>query len=262
MRYERELKVALEAVNSVRDVILDIYNSPDLGVEIKSDNSPVTKADKKADEIIRQILSKNFPDYALLTEESFDDKKRLKNDYVWIVDPVDGTKDFVAKNGEFTVNIGLSYKHKAVLGVILAPVSGEIYFGVENEGSFYLKNKDAEPVKIHVNNKTDDLTTLVSRFHTNETEQAMIKKHSDKIKHQITIGATLKGCIIARGLAEMSYRFSSNTKEWDTCAMQVIVEQAGGYLLKFDGVPICYNREDVYNHDGYVICNRKENFLL
>ena len=262
MNYEKELQVAIEAVNAVRDVILNVYNSPDLGVEIKEDNSPVTKADKAADKIIRQILSSAFPKYALLTEESFDDKKRLENDYVWIVDPIDGTKDFVAKNGEFTVNIGLSYKHEAVLGVILAPVTGEIYFGVKNEGSFYMENKDAKPVKIHVNNKTENLTTLVSRFHSNEIEQNTIKKHADKIKHQKTIGATLKGCIIARGLAEMSYRFSSNTKEWDTCAMQVIVEQAGGYLLKFDGTPIRYNREDVYNHDGYVICNRKENFLL
>ena len=262
MKYEKELQVAIEAVNAVRDVILDVYNSPDLGVEIKEDNSPVTKADKAADKIIRQILSNAFPNYALLTEESLVDKKRLENDYVWIVDPVDGTKDFVAKNGEFTVNIGLSYKHEAVLGVILAPVTGEIYFGVKGEGSFYLKNKDAKPEKIHVNNNTENLTILVSRFHSNETEQNMIKKHSDKIKHQVTIGATLKGCIIARGLAEMSYRFSSNTKEWDTCAMQVIVEQAGGLLLKFDGTPIRYNREDVYNHDGYVICNRKENFLL
>ena len=262
MKYENELQVAIKAVNAVRDVILDVYNSSDLGVEIKEDNSPVTKADKAADKIIRKILSEAFPNYAMLTEESLDDKSRLENDYVWIVDPVDGTKDFVAKNGEFTVNIGLSYKHEAVLGVILAPVTGEIYFAVKNEGSFYQKDKDSEPIKIHVNDKTNDLTTLVSRFHSNETEQEMIKKHSDRIKHQKIIGATLKGCVIARGLAEMSYRFSSNTKEWDTCAMQIIVEEAGGYLLKFDGLPIRYNREDVYNHDGYIICNRKENFLL
>jgi 3'(2'), 5'-bisphosphate nucleotidase len=90
----------------------------------------------------------------------------------------------------------------------------------------------------------------------------MIKKHSDVIKHQKTVGATIKGCIIARGLAEMSYRFSSNTKEWDTAAMQVIVEEAGGFILKFNGQPIRYNREDVYNRDGYVIVNKKENFLL
>ena len=260
--FERELEVAIDAVNSVRELILEIYNSADLGVEIKEDNSPVTKADKAADKKIREILSTAFPLYSLLTEESIDDKSRLKNDYVWIVDPIDGTKDFVAKNDEFTVNIGLSYKHKAVLGVILVPVTGEIYFATEGQGSFYMKNKDAKPVRIHCNNKIKDVTTLVSNFHSNQTEMDMIKKHSDIIKHQKKLGATLKGCAIAKGEAEMSYRFSSNTKEWDTCAMQVIVEEAGGYLLKFDGTPIRYNREDVYNKDGYIICNRKENFLL
>ena len=260
--FERELEVALEAVNSVRELILDIYNSGDLGVEIKDDNSPVTKADKAADKKIREILSTAFPLYSLLTEESMDDKSRLKNDYVWIVDPIDGTKDFVAKNGEFTVNIGLSYKHKAVLGVILVPVTGEIYYATLGNGSYYKKNKDSEPIRIHCNKKIKDVTTLVSNFHSNQTEMDMIKKHSDVIKHQRKLGATLKGCEIAKGNAEMSYRFSSNTKEWDTCAMQIIVEEAGGHLLRFDGEPICYNREDVYNKDGYIICNVKENFLL
>ena len=258
--YEKELSVALEAIRQAGKIIMEIYNSNELGVEIKEDNSPVTKADKAADELIRSILHKHFPNYALLTEESVDDHSRLSNDYVWIVDPIDGTKEYVARSGEFTINIGLSYKHEPVLGVIMIPVTGEIYYGVKGLGSFYL-NQDLL-VKIHVNDKLNDLTTLVSRFHSNETEQAMIKKHSDKIKHQKVVGATIKGCIIARGLAEMSYRFSSNTKEWDTCAMQAIVEQAGGYILKFDGTPIVYNRKDVYNRDGYVICNRKENFLL
>ena len=260
MNLEKELSVALEAVNAVREPILEIYNSGNLGVEIKDDNSPVTKADKKADEIIRSLLHKHFPSYGLLTEESSDNKSRLEKDFVWIVDPIDGTKDFVAHNDEFTVNIGLSYKHKAVLGVVLIPVTGEIYYGVEGVGSFLLYNGNKQ--KLHVNDKTEDLTTLVSRFHSNPTEQATIARHSDKIKHQVIKGATIKGCVIAKGDAEMSYRYSSNTKEWDTCAMQVIVEQAGGYLLKFDGEPIRYNREDVYNRDGYVICNRKENFLL
>ena len=243
-------------------ILLEPYNSDNLGVEIKEDNSPVTKADKAADKKIREILSGAFPLYSLLTEESVDDKSRLKNDFVWIVDPIDGTKDFVAKNGQFTVNIGLSYKHKPVLGVILIPVTGEIYYGVLGLGSFYLKDKESKPIKIHVNDKTKDLTTLCSNFHSNQAEMDMIAKHSDVIKHQRKIGATIKGCLIAKGEAEMSYRFSSNTKEWDTCAMQALVENAGGFILKFDGTPIVYNREDVYNKDGYIICNRKENFLL
>ena len=258
--FEKELEVALKAAKKVIPVILEIYNSNELGVEIKEDNSPVTKADKAADKIIREELSKVFPSYSLLTEESSDDKSRLNNDYVFIVDPIDGTKEYVAHSGEFTVNIGLAYKHKPVLGVIVIPVTGEVYYALKGQGAFY--EKDGKTTKIHCNSRTTDLTTLVSRFHSNSDEEAMIKKHSDRIKHRKIIGASIKGCIIAKGEAEMSYRFSSNTKEWDTCAMQAIVEEAGGFILKFDGEPITYNREDVYNRGGYLICNCKENFLI
>lgn len=258
--FERELEVALEAIKIASEKVLEIYNSRNLDVEIKEDNSPVTKADKMADKIIRDYLFSHFPDYALLTEESVDDKSRLTNDYVWIVDPIDGTKEYVAHSDEFTVNIGLAYKHEPVLGVIAIPVTGEIYFAVKGKGSFYQNHGKTQA--IHCNNKTTDLTTLVSRFHSNEIEQATIRKYSHRIKHQRVVGASIKGCIIAKGEAEMSYRFSDNTKEWDTCAMQAIVEQAGGLILKFDGTPIRYNREDVYNHGGYLICNCKENFLF
>lgn len=260
--YKKELDSALKAAFLARTAILEVYNSPDLGVEIKEDNSPVTKADKAADRIIRECLSKNFPNYAMLTEESIDNKNRLENDYVWIVDPVDGTKDFVARNGEFTVNIGLSYKHEVVLGVVLAPVSGDVYFATKGDGSFYLKNGETTPVRIHCSDKTTDMKVLMSRFHVSQEEKDLVKKYADRISKEETIGAALKGCMIASGKAELNYRTSSNTKEWDTAAMQCIVEEAGGFILKFDGTPIKYNREDVYNHGGYMICNKKENFLI
>ena len=258
--FEKELEAALEAAKKAIPVILDIYYSNELGVEIKDDNSPVTKADKAADKIIREHLSKCFPTYGLLTEESIDDKARLNNDYVFIVDPIDGTKEFIAHSGEFTINIGLSYKHEPVLGVIVIPPTKEIYYALKGKGAFY--EKDGKTVQIHCNSRTNDLTTLVSRFHSNKAEQAMISKHSDRIKHQKIVGSSIKGCVIAKGEAEMSYRFSDNTKEWDTCAMQAIVEVAGGFILKFNGERILYNRDDVYNRGGYVICNCKENFLI
>ena len=257
----KELDVALNIIKEASKLVLDIYNSS-FDVEIKEDNSPVTKADKEADKLIVSSLKKYFPDDGFLSEESLDDKSRLNKSRVWIIDPVDGTKEFVAHTGDFTINIALSIDHVASLGVIAIPVTGEIYFAVKGMGSFYLKDKDSKPIRIHCNDKINDLTTLVSRFHSNEIEQEMIKKHNDVIKHQKVVGATIKGCLIAQGFAEMSYRFSSNTKEWDTCAMQVIVEEAGGYILKFDKTPIRYNREDVYNKDGYLIINRIENFLL
>ena len=259
---DKELSIALKAIKEASKAIMTIYNSSDIGLEIKSDNSPVTKADKLADKIIKDILSSSFPNDGFLTEESVDDFSRLEKERVWIIDPVDGTKEFVAHTGDFTVNIALSINHKAVLGVILVPLTSEIYYAVEGLGSFYLEDEHAKPIAIHTNEKEDNLTVLLSRFHVNDDERNMIKKHSDVIKHQRTIGATIKGCLIARGLAEISYRFSSNTKEWDTCAMQVIVEQAGGYILKFDKTPIMYNRHDVYNRGGYIIINKIQNFLL
>ena len=157
--FEKELEVALEAAIKVVPTILEIYNSNNLGVEIKDDNSPVTKADKAADKLIREYLSKYFPSYALLTEESVDDKSRLTNDYVWIVDPIDGTKEYVAHSGEFTVNIGLAYKHEPVLGVIVIPVTGEVYYALKGKGSFY--QKDGKITKIHVNSRISVTITLL-----------------------------------------------------------------------------------------------------
>lgn len=257
--WEKELQVAIEAGLAAQKEILVIYNQ-NFDVEIKEDNSPVTLADKNADKIIREILGKAFPNYAFLTEESEDDISRLNNDYVWIVDPVDGTKDFVARDGGFTTNIALSYKHKIVVGIVVVPLTGEIYYASENHGAFYRNNGHDQ--KIHVNDKTDDLTVLCSVFHSNDIERALIEKHSDKIKHIQKYGSSLKPCRIAHGLAEITYRMSSGTKEWDTAASQIIVIEAGGLFIEPDGKEITYNRKDVYNRKGYIVANRKENILL
>lgn len=258
--WEKELEVALKAALVAREKILEVYYSSDIGVEIKEDNSPVTKADKAADEIIRKILGEAFPDYAMLTEESVDDKARLANDYVWIVDPVDGTKEFVAHNDQFTINIALAYKHNVVVGVIDIPVYKETYYMSKGNGAFILK--DGKTTPIHVNDKKDDLTVLTSRFHVNEDEMEVVKKYSDRIKHVDTVGSSIKGCYIACGRAELTYRMSPNTKEWDTAALQGIVEEAGGYVLLFTKKPLIYNREDVYNRDGYIVLNNIDNFLI
>ena len=258
--WEKELKEAIFAGLKAKIEIMKIYEKG-FDVEIKEDNSPVTLADKTADKIIREHLHKCFPEHAFLTEESEDDKDRLSNDYVWIVDPVDGTKDFVAKDGGFTTNIALSYKHEAILGVVVVPVTGEIYYATKDGGAFHqLANGEVE--RIHVNNKTEDLTVLRSVFHFNEDEKALIEKHSDKIKHIAKFGSSLKPCKIAEGKAEITYRMSGNTKEWDTAAFQIIVEEAGGFVLEPNGQRIMYNREDVYNRNGYIVVNRKENILL
>lgn len=256
--WEQELQAAIKAGLLAKDAILEIYEK-DFEVEIKSDDSPVTLADKTADKIIKEYLSKIFPTHAFLTEESDDDLERLTNDYVWIIDPVDGTKNFVARDGEFTTNIALAYKHEVVVGVVIVPVTNEIYYASKDNGAYYLK--DGNHIKIHVNDKVEGLTCLTSVFHSNQEELDAISRHSDKITNVYKKGSSLKPCHIAHGLAEITYRFSPNTKEWDTAASQIIVEEAGGLFLEPNGNRIKYNREDVYNRNGYIVVNRIENFL-
>jgi 3'(2'), 5'-bisphosphate nucleotidase len=257
--WEKELQEAINAGLKAKEKIMEIYNKG-FDVEIKSDNSPVTIADKTADEIIRQHLHEAFPTHAFLTEESTDNLERLKNDFVWIVDPVDGTKDFVAKDGQFTTNIALAYKHKLVVGVVIAPAIDEMYFASEGNGSYYQKLGE-KPVRIHVNDKLEDLTMLTSVFHFTQDEQDFINRHGDKIKHVMKRGSSLKPCAIAHGLAEITFRSSPNTKEWDTAACQIVVTEAGGLFLEPNGKEITYNREDVYNRNGYIVVNRKENLF-
>ena len=259
--FEKELEVCLEILKEANKIALDIYNSNSFDIEIKEDNSPVTIADKTIDSLLREKLSKEFPNYGMLTEESKDDKSRLNKDFVWIIDPIDGTKDFIGKTDEFSINIGLAYKHKPDFGIISIPALGLIYYGINGVGAYRI-NKDKSVTQIHVNSKIDNLTCLTSRYHFSDKEKAMIEKHKDKITNFYAVGSTVKGCKIAEGNAEIHYRVSDGTKEWDTCAMQAIIESAGGYVLKYDGTPISYNRDDVYNRGGYVICNRLENFLL
>ena len=258
--YEKELRAAIDAALTASKAILEIY-ATDFQVEIKDDDSPVTAADKASDQIIRDILQKAFPRAGFLTEEGKDDKKRLKKDYVWIVDPLDGTSDFVDRSGQFSINIALSYRGDLVLGVIYLPTVDLLYYAVKGEGA-YRKDKTGKISLLRVNDKKDKLTVLVSRSHFNAQEKAMIKKHSDRIAYEAAMGASAKFCAIAEGQAELSYRLSAGTKEWDVAPGDLIVREAGGVVLQTDMTPFTYNREDVYNRKGYVIANCLENVIL
>ena len=257
--WEEYLKAAIEAANLAKVKIMEIYDT-DFDVEIKSDNSPVTLADKSADKIIKDYLKEKFPDTAFLTEESDDDLSRLEKDLVWIIDPVDGTKDFVARDGEFTTNIALAYKHDLVVGVICVPATGELYYATKDGGAYYQKGNFVE--KMHVNNKTKDLTCFTSVFHFNEEEKKVIESHSDLITKTLKLGSSIKVCEIAHGTGEVTFRFTPNTKEWDTAACQIILEEAGGIMVEPNGNRLMYNRKDVYNKNGYIAANLKQNLFI
>ena len=258
--WEKELQAAIEAAQLVVPKILEVYHSTDFGIEIKGDNSPVTIADKMADNMIREYLSKIYPTYAFLTEESEDDLSRLENDLVWIVDPIDGTKDFIAKDNEFCTSIGLAYKGEIVVGVISAPALGELFYASKGQGAYKLK--DGVKTKLHVSDKTSDLTYFASVFHEKEPEINAVAKHSDVIKRKIKVGSALKACRIAEGKGELFYRLGPGSKEWDVAAMDIIMVESGGVFCEPDGSKIVYNRKDVYQRKGYIAANKKENILL
>lgn len=257
--WEEELEIAKSLAVKAGKKIMEYYDGG-FDVLIKCDNSPVTSADYESNQIILSELKEKYPDYAILSEEIADDFSRLNKDYVWIIDPLDGTKDFVDHADGFAVNIALAFKNNLVVGVVYIPVREELFYASKGNGAFYSYNGHEE--RIHVNDKILDLTCLISKHHFNEMEKNAIEKHADRITKCVAAGASIKPCLIAKGEAELSYRLSPSTKEWDTAAPQLILEEAGGLLLKPDGTKMTYNREDVRNLDGYVLMNRRENFLL
>jgi 3'(2'), 5'-bisphosphate nucleotidase len=261
MDNKRELKAMIRAAYGAETWIRKVY-ATDFAVETKSDESPVTAADKGADRMIREELHAEFPSYGFLTEESKDDKKRLSMRDVFIVDPVDGTKEFVDRNDEFCTNIALCRDHEIIVGVINVPMRNVLFYAVKGEGAYKLE-RGKKPVRIHVSDRLGShLRVLASRHFLNDEEKALFDRHKDAFESVTECGAALKLCLIAEGKAEITYRIKGSTKEWDTAAGDLIVREAGGVFLKPDGTRYAYNRDDVYNRDGYVAANSERNILV
>ncbi len=256
----RELAVAKEAAVKAGAAIMDVYeNAEDMEVSYKDGDMPLTAADRAADRIIVDMLRKEFPAYAVLSEEEKDDLRRLENDYCFVVDPLDGTKEFLKRNGQFTVNIALAYQHRTVMGVIYVPVTKELYYASQGQGA-YLDTEQGRGRRLHVSGCTDkrELRMVMSSSHGCEQMDRLLEKY--KIRNFVKMGSSLKGCVVARGDAEVYYRFNP-TMEWDTAAMQCIAEEAGAVFRQMDDTPMLYNREDSLNAKGFYIINVPENKL-
>ena len=257
--FKKELLVALKATELAHKIILDIYQSNDFKTEIKDDDSPVTQADLKANEIICKTLLDEFNDYGLLSEELSDNLERLNKEYVWVVDPIDGTKDFIAKTDEFTVNIGLIYNHEVVLGVIGVPAKNEIYYAVQNEGAYLIK--DNEVTRLFTSEATTNLIQMHSRFHFSQSEKEYFEKH-DEITNLNEAGSAYKACLIASGKAHIYLKNSKGTKEWDVAPSSILVKEEGGFFGLPNGKVMKINRENVYNDEGFIILNKYNEKLL
>ncbi|MCM1179018.1 MAG: 3'(2'),5'-bisphosphate nucleotidase CysQ [Clostridium sp.] len=254
------LEILKETAVRAGEIIMEIYES-DFIVGYKEDKSPLTLADKKANEYIVSVLSKKFPEYALLSEELKDDKKRRENDYCFIVDPLDGTKEFVKRNGEFTVNIALVYRQHPIVGVIYVPVSKDLYYASVEGGAYKLEGNSQSLKKLRVSDKTEKLIWVGSKSHSSEKEADLIKAHEFQIAEVVSVGSSLKGCLVAEQKADIYYRFGL-TCEWDTAAMHCIAEQAGAIVRQMDNSELLYNRENTLNEKGFYIVNHANNVWL
>ncbi len=226
--------------------IMKIYGQ-DINVKYKANNSPLTEADEKAHEIIETGLSQlsvnNSKNIPVLSEEGVDIpyEKRKKWEYFWLVDPLDGTKEFIKKNGEFTVNIALIYKDTPILGVVYAPAIDATYWAKQGSGAF--KNGKKLPLKTERQRNT--FRIVASRSHMSNRTEAFIEEiETNKEKKLISIGSSLKICLVAEGEADIYPRLGP-TMEWDTAASHAIVREVKGEIMNLEtGCALKYNRSE------------------
>ena len=234
------------------ETIMQIYKK-DFSVDYKEDQSPLTEADLASHHLICDELSKLYPDIPILSEESADNFTLAdQNACFWCVDPLDGTKEFIKKNDEFTVNIALIQNQQPILGVIGVPAKNSVYAAVKGEGAFKQKG-DNELQKIHVKPQDPDhLTFAVSRSHLDDHTKAMVDENQAKM---LQAGSALKLAFIAEGLVDVYPRFGP-TMLWDVAAGQCVIEEAGGQVLWANNQhPMTYNINHMKN-DSFIAMNK------
>ena len=256
---KEQLTTAITAALQAGKSILEIYQSGVFDVELKGDNSPLTKADKLSHEVIMSHLEQT--EIPVLSEEGRDIPYQERKDWnrLWIVDPIDGTKEFIKRNGEFTVNIALIENQRPLIGVIFVPVTGELYFSSKELGAYkvkvHLEDYNVEALlskgnKLPLEREDNTFTIVASRSHmsieTGEYVQQMRDLHGEV--NLISKGSSLKLCMVAEGAANCYPRFAP-TMEWDTAAGQAICEHAGFKVLDWDTKKnMLYNREELLNN--------------
>lgn len=256
---EKELETAITLARKASDLIIDFYeNGFEIEEKIGVDNfsEPVTIADKLASKLIVEGLHEIFPGDAVLSEEESDNtKKRLSKKRIWMIDPIDGTQGFVDKAGDFAVQIGLAENGEPVLGVVLLPFYDCLYFASKGAGAFAIE-KNKMPKQLQVSDKTDfsEMNLAVSRSHLSPKMSHIAKDLGiGKIIKRGSVG--LKVGLIAGRDCDLYIHLSPRTKFWDTCAPQIILEEAGGKLTDIFGEKIRYDLRDVQNHNGVLATN-------
>ncbi|AEE25094.1 3'(2'),5'-bisphosphate nucleotidase CysQ [Paraglaciecola chathamensis] len=257
------LDIAKSAAQAAGKVVMEIYDSGDYKSYQKDDDSPVTSADYKANEVILAILKRKTPHIPIMSEESDNGALDERKDWhrYWLIDPIDGTQEFIARSGDFAVNIALVEDNQPVIGVIYWPPGETLYFASKGHGAF--KESRTENKRIHVRKfddpEQDPVMIAISRRQAREN---VMRSMSDHRTYQTypTGSCSLKSCFIAEGKADVFLRLGV-TGEWDTGASQCIVSEAGGNILAHDFSPLSYNeRNSVTNPDFIVMGDQRVNW--
>jgi len=231
--------------------ILKVYAEVDPAVEYKRDNSPLTQADLASHRVIVEGLEKIAPQWPVLSEESreISFSERRQWHYFWLVDPLDGTKEFLKRNGEFTVNIALMKESVPILGVVYAPAIDKLYFAARGAGAHKEERGIVSPIRTATAGK-ETIRVVMSRSHSSGEEN--LERFTGGARCEfVSMGSSLKFCLVAEGAADV-YPRTGPTMEWDTAAAQCVVEQAGGFMSDIDGRPMQYNKPNLLN-PGFVV---------
>lgn len=246
------MRLAREAGTIVRT----FYDVPPT-VRWKDPTEPVTEADRAVNAYLVKQLNQLFPEDGVLAEESKDDLSRLKRNRVWIVDPLDGTAEFIAHNGEFCIMIGLAAAGVPVVGVVYQPIDDVLYGAAQGAGAFVEEFGERAPLHVTPEATLKKFRLVVSRSHRPALVDSVIARMG--LQRERSIGSVgLKIGLIARGQAEFYVHPNPGTKEWDTCAPDIIVSEAGGVMTDCWGRPLPYNQADVVRRFGVVASNRSQ----
>ena len=257
MSLNHELEVAIDLARSAGAAILEQYKGP-LDVEHKNlddDFEPVTQADRIANELIVTGLQREFPGDGILAEESVDTSRRLDKSRVWMVDPLDGTNGFIAGNGDFAVQIGLAEHGEPIVSVVYLPLTGVLYRAVQGEGT-WIERPELETERAQVSNNSDvsNMRLAASRSHRSVRMNKVVERFGFREEVQRGSVGIKVGLLIERQ-SDVYIHLSPRTKQWDTCAPQLILTEAGGLMTDLFGEPLNYNVPDVQNRNGLVASN-------
>jgi 3'(2'), 5'-bisphosphate nucleotidase len=256
--YERELRLALKLAREAGATIMDYY-ATSVRVERKIDADehiePVTEADRAANELIVSGLHREFPEDGLLAEESVDTERRLTKRRVWMVDPLDGTSGFIARDGDFAVQIGLAIEGRSVLGVVYQPLPDVLYWAAEGAGT-WIERAGFSPERGRVTNESEvrRMRLAASRSHRSPRMDRVLRAFG--ITEEVRRGSVgVKIGLIIEQQCDLYVHLSPRTKQWDTCAPEIILSEAGGQLTDLFGQPLRYNHPDLQNRNGIVATN-------